>query len=66
MKTLEFEGRKLIALEHEDFLNWHIPIKGAIIDVLLVPREHMKSFRDTELFQCIWPCINDNTRIVYC
>jgi len=65
MKTLEYEGRKVIALEHEDFITWHIPIKGSI-DVLLVPKEHMKGFRDTELFQCLWECLTDNTRIVYC
>ena len=43
MKTLEFKGRKVIAVESEDFVNWNLNIVGAI-DVLLVPREHMKDF----------------------
>lgn len=65
MKTLEFEGRKVIAIEHQDFVDWKINIVGSI-DLLLVPKEHMKGFRETELFQCLWNCITDKTKFVYC
>lgn len=65
MKTLEFEGRKVIAVEDEDFANWNLNIVGAI-DVLLVPKERMKDFRETELFKCLWTCITDKTKFVYC
>ena len=66
MKTLEFESRKVVALENEDFDNWQIPIEGAAIDVILVPKQHMQTFRSTDLFQCLWGSMTDSTRIIYC
>lgn len=65
MKTLEFENRKVIAIESQDFVEWNINIVGEI-DLLLVPKEYMRNFRETDLFKCLWTCITDKTKFVYC
>ena len=64
MKTLNFEGRNVIAIEHADFNNFSpVEIK---IDLLLVPKDRMLGFRETEVFKSLWNSITDNTRIIYC
>lgn len=65
MKTLEFEGRKVIAIESDDFLSWDINIVSAV-DVILIPKEHTKNFCSSELFQCLVTCITEKTKLIYC
>jgi hypothetical protein len=64
MQTMNLDGRNVVAIEHSDFDNWVGPPDYAI-NVLLVPKEMMGGFRETEVFKSLWPHITDTTRIVY-